>query len=256
MVEMNRFCPVAISFLLLAGVVAGGDLPVVPGKRLKLVWSDEFNGNRLDAKKWNVLPEAPRKGGWWSPRAVQLDGQGNLEITTFEQAGKFYTGAVNTRGKFQQAFGYFEARMKFQRQPGFWSAFWMTCDTVGRVGDEGRDGTEIDIIEKPWRDDRVQFTLHWDGYGKAHRSAGHKIAVPGVMRGFHSVGLLWTPESYAFFVDGKELWRTKAGGVSQVPEYLIFSSEVGTWGGDIRQAQLPDRFLVDYVRVYELTDAL
>ncbi len=43
----------------------------------------------------------------------------------------------------------------------------MMCNGVGKVGDGGRDGTEIDIYEKPWLDDHVQQTLHWDGYGKA-----------------------------------------------------------------------------------------
>jgi len=54
-------------------------------------------------------------------------------------------------------------------------------------------------------------------------------------------------------VDGKEVWRTKAGGVSQVPEYLKLTEEIGEWGGDITKAQLPDFFEVDYVRVYEMS---
>jgi hypothetical protein len=43
--------------------------------------------------------------------------------------------------------------------------------------------------------------------------------------------------------------------VSQVPGYLKLSDEIGNWAGDITQAQLPDQFLVDYVRVYTLVDA-
>ena len=57
------------------------------------------------------------------------------------------------------------------------------------------------------------------------------------------------------YVDGKETWRTKAGGVCQVPLYIKLSDEIGDWGGDITKAKLPDRFLVDYVRVYDLVDA-
>jgi hypothetical protein len=30
--------------------------------------------------------------------------------------------------------------------------------------------------------------------------------------------------------------------------------EIGPWAGDITKAKLPDRFLVDYVRVYDLVD--
>jgi hypothetical protein len=32
------------------------------------------------------------------------------------------------------------------------------------------------------------------------------------------------------------------------------SDEIGNWAGDIKQAKLPDAFLVDCVRVYDLMD--
>jgi hypothetical protein len=51
----------------------------------------------------------------------------------------------------------------------------------------------------------------------------------------------------------KEVWHTKAGGVSQVPEYLKLTEEIGTWGGDIKKAELPDFCEVDYVRAYILS---
>ena len=78
--------------------------------------------------------------------------------------------------------------------------------------------------------------------------------MPGVMEGFHTFSLLWTPSEYTCFVDGKETWRTKAGGVCQVPLYIKLSDEVGDWAGDIRKVELPDEFLVDYVRVYDPVD--
>ncbi len=55
-----------------------------------------------------------------------------------------------------------------------------------------------------------------------------------------------------WLVDGKETWRTTTGGVCQVPLYIKLSDEIGDWGGDIKEAKLPDQFLVDYVRVYDL----
>jgi len=70
------------------------------------------------------------------------------------------------------------------------------------------------------------------------------------MEGFHTFGLNWTRDEYVFYVDGKETWRTNAGGVCQVPLYIKLSDEVGEWGGDIATAELPDEFLVDYVRVW------
>ncbi len=107
---------------------------------------------------------------------------------------------------------------------------------------------------KPWLDDRINYALHWDGYGKEHKSKGQVSKVPGVMEGFHTFSLLWMPDEYVFYVDGRETWRTKAGGVCQVPLYIKLSDEFGNWAGDVKRAKLPDEFLVDYVRVYDLVE--
>jgi beta-glucanase (GH16 family) len=229
------------------------ELPKPPeGKAWKLVWHDEFDGETLDESKWEIPPDGRRRDAFWMRKAVTLDGRGRLAISTLNEDGRYIDGCVRTRGKFEHTFGYYVARIEFQRQPGHWSAFWLYNASVGRIGNEGRDGTEIDIMEKPWLDDRINYALHWDGYGKDHKSAGKVVRVPGVMEGFHTFGLLWLPDQYVFYVDGKETWRTKAGGVCQVPLYIKLSDEVGNWGGDIAKAKLPDRFLVDYVRVYDL----
>jgi len=255
---MKILLPILV-FGLLAGFAKAADsddqLPPPPsGKAWKLVWHDEFEGDKLDDSKWDV-PDHKRRDGWWSPKAVALDGDGNLVISTMTDGDRYLDACVRTRGKFEHAHGYYVARIKLQNQPGHWSAFWLYNSSVGKIGDEGRDGTEIDIMEKPWRDDRVQHALHWDGYGKEHKSEGKVANVPGVMEGWHTFSLLWLPDEYVFFVDGKETWRTKAGGVCQVPLYIKLSDEIGDWGGDITKAKLPDRFLVDYVRVYDAVDA-
>jgi beta-glucanase (GH16 family) len=92
-----------------------------------------------------------------------------------------------------------------------------------------------------------------DGYGKDHKSAGTNTTITPILEGFHDFALLWTPEEYTFFVDGQIVWRTKAGGVSQVPEFLKLTEEIGSWGGDITKTSLPDYFEVDYVRVYQMS---
>ena len=228
-------------------------LPSPPrGKTWTLVWHDEFDGSTLDETKWVYRPDGKRRDGWWDRKAIALDGQGHLAIQTLRDGEKLVDGCITTQGRFEHAFGLFVARIQLQRQPGHWSAFWITGPGVGTVGDGGRDGAEIDIMEKPWLDDRVQHTFHWDGYGQDHKTEGKIVDVRGVTSGFHTFGLWWTPEEYIFFVDGRETWRSKAGGVCQVPEYILLSDEVGPWGGDISRAKLPDRFLVDYVRVYDL----
>lgn len=225
--------------------------PPPPGKSWKLVWQDEFNGNVLDESKWNRLGDWKRRDGFWVKEDAYLSGKGTLVLRTRKDGDRYTCGAVNTQGKFERAFGFYVARCKAPRQPGHWPAFWMMSGGVGKIGDAGRDGTEIDIMEMPWRDGKVTFNLHWDGYGKEHQSAGTNTVIPALMEGFHEYALLWMPEEYVFYVDGKEVWRTRAGGVSQVPEYLKLTEEIGTWGGDIRKAALPDTFEVDYVRVFD-----
>ncbi len=209
------------------------DLPSAPqGKTWKMVWHDEFDGAKLDETKWTPRPEGKRKGGWWTPKAVSLDGKGDLVVKTYREGEKVNDGCIVTQGKFERAFGYYVARVRFQKQPGHWSAFWLTCPGVGKVGDGGRDGTEIDIMEKPWLDERVQHTFHWDGYGKDHKSEGKVVKVPGVMEGWHTFAIWWTPKEYVFYVDSKETWRTKSGGPSQVPEYIVSvwpNAPCGAW---------------------------
>jgi len=227
-------------------------LPPAPdGKKWKLAWHDEFDGSKLDETKWNRLGDSKRRDGYWIKDDAYVNGKGSLLLRTKQDGERFTCGAVNTRDKFEHAFGYYEARCKMPKEPGHWSAFWIMGSGVNKIGDDGRDGTEIDIIEMPWRDGRLTANLHWDGYGKAHKSAGTKFTLPEVTEGFHTYGLLWLPTEYVFYVDGKEVWRSSAGGVCQVPEYLKLTNEIGDWAGDIKKASLPDYFEVDYVRVYD-----
>ncbi len=230
-------------------------LPALPeGKGWKLAWSDEFEGSTIDPSKWELLGDSKRRDGYWVKEDAYLDGKGNLILRTKKDGERYTCGAVRTRGRFEHRYGYWVCRCRFPRQPGHWPAFWLMAGGVGKVGDGGRDGTEIDIMEKPWRDDRTTQNLHWDGYGKEHKSSGLQFRVPGLNEGWHTFGLYWTPEEYVFYVDGLESWRTSAGGVSQVPEYAKLTEEIGTWGGDIAKAPLPDYFTVDYVRVYDMVD--
>ncbi len=254
------FCTLASSWLAAAetGQAERADefLPPIPeGKHWVLAWRDEFDGAKLDESKWEILGDWKRRDGYWVKEDSYLDGKGNLILRTKKAGDKFTCGAVRTRGRFEHAFGYWVCRCKFPTQEGHWPAFWLMGDGVGKVGDDGRDGTEIDIMEKPWREDKITQNLHWDGYGKAHKSAGTgEITIPGVSEGFHTFGLFWTPEEYVFYVDGKETWRTNAGSVSQVPQFMKLTEEIGKWGGDITKANLPDSFVVDYVRVYDVAE--
>lgn len=230
-------------------------LPPAPaGKAWKMVWNDEFNGRKLDDKKWEIPADYARRDGWWMAKAIELDGKGNLVINILKDGDKFVDGCVRTRGKFEHAYGYYIARVKTHNQPGHWPAFWLYNSCQGNLGNGGVDGAEIDIFEKPWLTDKVNCAIHWDGYGKEHRSEGTQVEVPGISQGWHTYALWWAEDTYIFYADGQEIWRSEAGGICTQPLYIKLSDEIGDWAGDIKKAALPDKFMVDYVRVYDLVD--
>jgi beta-glucanase (GH16 family) len=229
-----------------------------PGADYKLVWSDDFDGKVLDAKKWKHRYPGPRKDGINDPKAISLDGDGHLVLTCSRKEDKVHVGMISTDGLYEARYGYFEARVQFQTQEGWWPGFWLMGNAVaspgsgkGIVDDTARNGTEVDIFEYlRIRGDQIQHALHWNGYGPAHKSFGAHPRVPGLMNGFHTVACEWTPESYRFFVDGVQTFETSQS-ISEVPEYIILSGEVSSWPGDISRAKLPDRVVFDYVRVWQ-----
>lgn len=228
-------------------------LPPLPeGRSWELVWQDEFDGGTIDPGKWEVIGDHPRRDGFWVKEDAYLNGEGHLVLRTKKDGDRYTSGALRTLGRFEETYGYWEARCEFPTQPGHWPAFWlMPHRGIDSLAQAGQDGTEVDIMEKPWREDKIQHALHWDGYGEHHKSEGKEVKIPGVNHGWHTFGLWWTPEEYVFYINGEETWRTSAGGVCQAPLYIKLTEEIGEWGGKIAEAVLPDYFRVDYVRVYQ-----
>lgn len=228
----------------------------------ELIWSDEFDGKELDSAKWRHRQLGPRKNGVTVRSAVSLDGHGHLIVTVRKVGHQYHGGMIATDGLFQTKYGFFEARVKFQREQGWWPAFWLTSREVGApqngqgvVDDTAKNGTEIDIFEyftiKP---DKVQHTLHWNGYGNLHKETKHVASVPGLSQGFHTFGVDWQPSGYTFYVDGKKTWSTTQA-ISHAEQYIVLSAEISSWPGDITKAQLPDSVCFDYVRVWQKNGA-
>ena len=236
---------------LAALTLSVGALADPPTKDYKLVWADEFDGAELDLTKWEYRQLGPRRQAINTKDSISLDGKGHLLITTRKVGDKVHTGMIGTEGKFEPRFGYIECRVKMHKQVGYWSAFWLQSATMSKVGDTRKTGTEIDVYEYLGnRKDVTHINLHWDGYGKDHKSAGTKRKIPGLGEGFHTIAVQWTPTEYVFFYDGKETWRSKKG-ISHRTEYIILSCEVGKWAGDITKAKLPEAVVFDYVRAYQ-----
>lgn len=238
----------------------------IPGYRL--AWQDEFAGDALDASKWTAQ-SGPRRSAVNTPAAVSVSG-GMLTITTYTDAGRHYTGFIDTAGKYEPVHGYLEARIRFDSTPGEWGAFWLQSPTMGNpVGHTAAAGAEIDVVEHRARDqsgadvsNQYVMNLHWDGYGASHATSGSTgRPAPGgapLAGNWHVYALRWTPDEYVFYLDGIEQWRS-SDAPSRRSEFLRLTCEVleRGWAGDIpaggygTAAASTTRMQVDWVRVWQ-----
>lgn len=255
--------PLFVLLLIAPGLFGGcaSVAPPLPGYHL--VWHDEFDGDHLDTTRWSHYAPGPHRVAVNVPESVTLDGQGHLLITTSRvdvaqpdgsSRPQIHTGMISTRRLFETTYGYFECRMRVQTQRGHWSAFWINTPTMGNpVGDPATAGVEIDVIEyltSADYADKANHTIHWDYKTPRYQRDFTRVVVPDIAVGFHTFACEWTPDYLAFFVDGRETWRTSKA-IPKRDQYMILSVEVGKWAGDIAEAALPDGIAVDYVRVWK-----
>jgi beta-glucanase (GH16 family) len=253
----------------------------------QLLFYDNFDGETLDADKWDLCPEWDRQGrsSWRDDMASVSDGMLRLKFKRNPELGReksknnavandwIRAGAVRTITKdkrilYDNAFGYYEARIKFPVVRGTWGAFWLMSPTQWMLEDEGVDGTEIDIIETIHNQEgRYNAALNWNGYGNSHKSVhSSNISLPlskedvmpiNIFDGeFHIFALDWSPSEYVFYIDGKVLWRVDGGaqfknsGINQNPNYIKLTVEGSSWTGALPAGFTEAEMLVDYVRVY------
>jgi len=219
-----------------------------------LFWEDEFEGNKLDPKKWEVRGVGPRAVGFVSPKAVKVK-DGFLELSTFIENDSVLTGIVGTMGLFMTKYGYFECRAQLQKSKGNWAAFWMQSPGIAQGEDPAKFGTEIDIMEyfKKLGDNMISHNLHW-AYGPNQQTTGsYTSVVNGVDEGFHTFSAEWTPEKYAFYVDGLK-YHEVTRAISHIEQYIVLSMEIPKTMEELSLSNLPDVYIVDYVKVYKKID--
>lgn len=234
-----------------------------------LTWHDEFDGTSVNPEKWAVFEPGKRESAIVAQANTTVDGKGNLVITTTEVDGVIHTGMISTRRKFDQVFGRWEARIKFQERQGHHGAFWLMPERQNK--EPGYDpritGSEIDIVEwfgaDYWKDGGgTACNLYWkDAGGKqAHQgSMFNTRAVIGidsrVCDDFHVFAVEWDHEEYVFYMNDVEVFRTREG-VSHQPQYAILSLLCADWEEPkLNRSKLPESMLVDYVRVYRKAGA-
>ena len=226
-----------------------------------LVFSDDFDGKKVDESKWECMrnPEL----------AIVEDGILHIRTDWNKKGDKLETTSLYTRESW--TYGYFESRLRFTKNSGWWAAFWLCTKSCGNPF---KDGFEIDIFEdyytrcdKPDGEHKpiLDHNLHMFGSGVL-KSWNFGSRLPGSLDDFYVLGCKWTPFEISYYLNGK-LISSKANhcehksvtfdaishGAGFSPLRAIISGQImnKSWFcHDTTGFKFPEDFLVDYVRVY------
>ena len=241
----------------------------------QLVWSDEFDGEQLDAEKWSyMIGDGTEYGipGWgnneleyYREENVQVSG-GNLVITAKQESfgGKAYTsGRIRTKDKGDWTYGRIEFRAIMPLGKGLWVAVWM-LPTEEYYGGWAASG-EIDIMEYlGHQPDIVYGTLHYGGQWPDNRNSGGSYTTDSVsfVEDFHDFAMEWEEGVFRWYVDDS-LYLTKSSGwyssSASFPApfnrdfHLLVNMAVGgNWPGNPDgTTQFPQELILDYIRIYQ-----
>ncbi len=249
---------------------------IPPPKGWKLVWHDEFNGRKLNPKKWNILLREQSKHNelqYYVPDDVYLEhGCLRLRSRIRDFGSMHYTsGRVDTKGKLAPVYGRFEIRARLPGGQGLWPAHWLypqnrdwrmerlMAEAVANgnerlIPEERPWYSEIDIMEFLGHEPKTIYgTLHYYTFdGQKKTSSVTWKGGSDYTKDFHVYALEWEPDAMRWFLDG-QLIHTTTNGIPHTPHYLILNTAVGgQWPGNPdASTTFPQCHDIDYVRVYQ-----
>jgi len=264
-----RFFSAVLVLLLIINCAKAQNITTDTNKAV-LVWADEFNGTGLpDASKWGYEVGFVRNNEkqYYTLNRTQnvRQEEGNLVIESLKedfQGANYTSGSINTLGKKS-----FEGDIridvcaKLPRGKGIWPAIWMMGTNIKQVG--WPKCSELDIMEFVGHTpDKVFGTLHWWDIAAMnedkHLSKGSSLMIKDLHTAFHVYSLERKGNIISLFIDGKNYLTFSAPATAYEktftgPLYLLLNTAIGgSWGGDIDDSIFPQKFLIDYVRVYKL----
>ena len=250
----------------------------------KLVWNDEFDATELDTSKWYFrLHYAGKRHETYIEDAISFDGESNIIFHLVEKDGQYYSSTIqtgenytdrpngeskNVKPKFMHKYGYYECRCKLQHESAWWSAFWLQAPNVAILDDPKIAGVEVDIMESFFPGSVIPHFNHWGGYGDGHKFANtagfnrwatEEDKIPLSLDEYHTFGVWWAEDGYTFYVDGKQSGSKITEPVSDTEQFILLFTECqgyresipGFSGTAKFGTGLKDKFIVDYVRVFD-----
>lgn len=222
-------------------------------------FTDEFEGKKLDMKKWHDHNPTwlGREPGYFSKRNVAV-ANGKLHLTARVETLKdlpkgyhtFTTAAVKSKALVK--YGYFEINcrpMKSKASSGFWF-----------YDDAPEEWTEIDVFEICGAGDKWKNTYNMNAHvfrtptEKKHWSKEGKWKAPfAFVDDYHVYALEWNKDVIKWWVDGKVVRELKNTHWHQ-PYSMNFDSETfPDWFGLPDKETLPSTFSIEYVRSWRRT---
>jgi beta-glucanase (GH16 family) len=227
--------------------------PPVPG--WTLVDYDNFDGTRLDRKRWGVYDSKATNGvSTWSPDMVTVAG-GELRIAGRgrdpDGTGNVSGGLCWCRGAGSQAYGMWQVRARFEAGVGYGQALilWPSSDHWPQDG-------ELDFAETPKADKKsAALTIHW---GSDNQTDHRWIA--GDFTQWHTYTVVWKPGGVQMLIDDKVYYDTAKSTahphVPSNPMHLAIQQEPGPFNPSdwipAPNSRTPDTVTlhVDWVRLY------
>ncbi|WCT71898.1 glycoside hydrolase family 16 protein [Sphingomonas naphthae] len=155
---------------------------------------------------------------------------------------RYSSGLITTAGSFSQAYGYFEMRARWTMGKGVWPAFWLLPAGGGWP-------PEIDVIEAHGDKPTTAFqSLH----SRLQKAITRKVAMDGSAAQFHDYGVLWTPETLDYYIDGRKTASIPTSKDAAKPMYLLANLAIGGhWPGDPDATTvMPARMEIDHIRAW------
>lgn len=217
----------------------------------RLAWSDEFDGTKLDATKWDIRTGARN---WSYQKAENLSVEGGLlriALRKEQVDGKAYTGGgIISRQAFRYA--YYEARLRMTAGAGWHTSFMLAAHADAQSADQKR-GQQIEICEHDSVNVSKYSTNVIDNSNvKPYELGPFFISMPDAMSSFHTYGCEFTPTTINFFFDGEPTGTVNVSRVRHADNNIWISCIASFLGGSkaMDDSKLPSNLYVEFVRVF------
>lgn len=247
----------------------------------RMVWADEFNKDGApDSVTWRFENGFVRnlEAQWYQPdNAYCKNGYLVIEARRESKPNPLYeagskdwrkskenisytSSSINTSGKHSWTYGRFVMRGRIDISPGLWPAWW----TLGIAGRWPANG-EIDIME--YYRNKILANIACMGPDKkaewfSNTKPADSLGGAAWASKFHVWRMDWDENAIALYMDDVLLNRVELNklvnkdgtGINPFnqPHYILLNLAIGGQnGGDPSNTVFPNKFEVDYVRVYQ-----